>query len=347
MKLKYTLLLLFTLISINLSAQQTDEEKRFINELLVDEDTGEYEDVELNMLDIPYCINIGEDVERFSVCMHMLAHEDLNGDGIEDYVIWRVSEGMLGGNANTNNEYIYYIMKDDRTIDKKYSVLGYAPFSYNILDEMEYKDGKLKGVATQNFRTYYNEDGELKSTPVSFLYKDGNLYEESYLNKCEMGKMKDKTIFKSDLPNVERDRNIDMHDYTEYSSEKCVKGDTLVTASLSGCDNLSLSFELTLYNFPHQAQTKEFYQQKILDLIGFLRNNTRYKSTLQKVADNYKKQTYKDNEEKTGTLDNKWTYTLSKFQYNSKRKAFQFRLSVGNMVNPNQTENWEITSRKK
>ena len=149
---------------------------------------------------------------------------------------------MLGDSANTNQEYLFYIMKDDVTALQTHSILGYAPFSYNIIDRAKFNNNKFEVDITQNYRTYMNED--LDSTSLSFIYTNGNVYEESYLSKCALAQLKSKTIFK-EVPHVtKRERTIDMHNYTELIEEGYENEETTITANLSGCDNLSLTLYL-------------------------------------------------------------------------------------------------------
>jgi hypothetical protein len=126
------------------------------------------------------------------VTFHKIASDDFNNDGITDYIVERDSEGMLGGNANTNSQILYVIMGKNNTISEKHEIFMSAPFSYNILDGVSYEEGKLKASAIQNYRAYSVSADSLQSTELSFTYRDGNVYEESYLTGCALGKWKKK-----------------------------------------------------------------------------------------------------------------------------------------------------------
>jgi hypothetical protein len=119
-----------------------------------------------------YSVSFDNDGDSYSVYFSKIATEDFNKDGIQDYIIERNSEGMLGGSANTESEIIYTIMGKDNKVQRKHTILTYAPFSYNTLDNIVYKDGILKADATQNSRTYYKPPQELESTELSFVYKN-------------------------------------------------------------------------------------------------------------------------------------------------------------------------------
>jgi len=343
-----TFLLIISVLSFDLPARETPDGKIFIKSLLEAEYSGAMEDgIELNLTQEPYSVTLGEEDDRYSVSFTVIAHEDLNDDGIDDYVIYRKSEGMLGGNANTNSQYIFYIMKDEGEIDHSYEILGYAPFSYNIINEAEYKDKHLFVDIQQNFRTYYNDGEELEKTALNFTYKNGNLYEESYLTDCEMAKMKDKRIFKSDIANVERELNIDMHNYTEISSEKYISGDTVVAAWLGGCDNLAMGFSTDIKLSPNAKPTFGLYKKTVLDFISFLMDNTRYNTLMKKIYDSYIQTEYKENESKEYSFDNTWKCTVSKFDHDQSSNTLRIFMYMENVVNENQADNWDITIRKK
>ncbi|WP_299708827.1 hypothetical protein [uncultured Tenacibaculum sp.] len=73
--------------------------------------------------------------DNHSVTFSIVDQEtDFNNDGTTDYLISRVSEGMLGGNANTNAEYIYLLVNAKAEVIQEHSILRYAPFSYNYLE---------------------------------------------------------------------------------------------------------------------------------------------------------------------------------------------------------------------
>lgn len=340
--------LIILVLSLNMSAHTAHDGKAFIKMLLEAECGGDIcDEAELNLTEEPYSVTLSEEGDKYSVSFTIVAHEDLNDDGVDDYVIFRNSEGMLGGNANTNNQYIFYIMKNDMEIDKSYEILGYAPFSYNIINDTEYRDKHLFADIQQNFRTYYNNAGELEKVALNFTYKNGNLYEESYLTDCEMAKMKDKNIFLSDLQNVERELNIDMHNYTETSTEKYIAEDIIVNAWMYGCDNLAMGFSASVKLSEDVKPTLGLYKKTMLDFISFLAANTRYKTLLNKVYDNYLKIDYVENEVQEISFDNTWKYSVSKFDHEKSSGNLRLFLSLENIGNELQQENWDITIRRK
>ena len=282
-----------------------------------------------------YSVSFKNDGDSYEVNFSRIAAEDFNQDGLTDYIVWRNSEGMLGGNGNTNSEIVYLLMDKDNRITQRHEILTYAPFSYNILDEIDYKNGKLKAKATQNFRTYSPEDGgELQSTNLSFVYKNGNVYEESYLTDCELAKWKNKRLFKG---HSEVTRSIDMHNYTETVSEKYSSGEFEVSAELSGCDNLSLMLETT---FTYRGKDPKYLSEKRNRFLEFLSKNA---STLLKeleVIRNY----YLENEP---TEENTEIGNLTFSFYTTREKGkVTFHLTIEQVKNPNQDENWEITIRR-
>lgn len=324
------------------------EEKAFIRSLLEAESGGDSTEVsELNVDQEPYSVSLGDEMDRYSVSFHIIAHEDLNDDGIADYIIYRNSEGMLGGNANTNNQYIFYIMKDDREIDKSYEILGYAPFSYNIIENASYYNKRWSVDIRQNFRTYHNGGEELPTAHLSFVYKDDNLYEESYLTGCAMAEMKDKRIFKSELEGVERELNIDMHNYTETSLEKYVSENMTLSAWLGGCDNLTLGFSSAVKLSPGVKPSSLLYKKTVLDVMQFLSDNTRYKTVLNKVISEYGDISFDDDEVKDINFDGTWKCNIPRYDYDKDSHSFKLFVYIENIVNSNQTDNWDITVRSK
>lgn len=338
------ILTLFIIASFSVIAQNTLSEKAFIKSLINEEYSTPADARELNLSELPYSVTVDEEGDPYTVYFSIIAHEDLNEDGIDDYIVFRNSEGMLGGNVHSNQQYLFFIMKDDKEVNKTFEILGYAPFSYNIIGETSYKNKRLTAEITQNFRSYMAED--LQSTTAHFVYKDNNLYEESYLSNCEMAKMKDKSIFKTDLPNIKRSLDIDMDNYTEIAAEEYIQGDTIINASLSGCDNLSLRFDISI-KVPEKKFTLNFYKQTTLEVFDILIAQTRYKTILNKALADYRKQSYQSNDRISANIDNGWSYLVSKFNYNNDKNYLSFSILIDNTINQNQDENWEITTRRK
>ena len=101
------------------SAVEPEEEKIIPTEIegnflkrLLNEEIGEQKYKEMQINESPYYVSFANDGDPYTVSFSIYEKADFNNDGIIDYVILRSSEGMLGGNANTNNDFIFYIMKD-------------------------------------------------------------------------------------------------------------------------------------------------------------------------------------------------------------------------------------------
>lgn len=281
-----------------------------------------------------YSVSFKNDGDRYQVNFSKIATEDFNKDGLTDYIVWRNSEGMLGGSGNTNSSIFYLLMDQKDRIAQRHEILTYAPFSYNILDNIDYKNGKLKATATQNFRTYMPEDGgELQSTDLSFVYKDGNVYEESYLSDCELAKWKSKRLFKG---NSEVSRSIDMHNYTETVFEKYTSGEFEVSAEYSGCDNLTLILERS---FSYRGKDPKFLSEKRNSFLEFLKKNTILSKELEAI------QKYCLENEAPEKMTEAGNVSFL-FQTNQEKGKVTFRLIIEQEKNPNQSENWEITTRR-
>lgn len=280
-----------------------------------------------------YSVSFENDGDRYEVSFSKIAEEDFNNDGQTDYIVWRNSEGMLGGSGNTNSEILYLLMGKDDQIAQRHEILTYAPFSYNILDEIQYKNGKLKVNATQNFRTYAPEDGEeLQSTGLSFVYKNGNVYEESYLEKCELAKWKNKQLFKG---NQEVMRSIDMHNYTETVHEKFNTKEFAFVADISGCDNLNLVVE---GSFSYRGKDEKILSEKRAHFLDYLKNNTALTKEFTLIRN------YLLTNELSDEFVELEDFSFNLFTNHEKGKTY-FRLVLDQTKNPNQTENWEITTR--
>ncbi len=279
-----------------------------------------------------HSVSFKNDGDPYEVSYNQIVAEDLNHDGLTDYILTRTSEGMLGGNANTNSEILYLIMGPDDRIAQRHEILTYAAFSYNILEITSYQRGKLKVEATQNYRTYMPEDDEiLGATDLTFIYKSGNVYEESYLDECELAKWKNKQLFHDSKVT----RTIDMHNYTESVHEKFSTKDFAFSADFSGCDNLNLVLDAT---FAYNGKNKEFIRQKRERFLEYLKNNTSLTKEITAIQ-SYFKDT--DPSEEAIDLDG-FTFRLIT---NQEKEKTTFRLIIDQTKNPNQTENWEITTR--
>lgn len=338
------LLLLFLFFTPCLGFAQHVKTANFLKNL-IEKEYSKGDSVTIELDDTSASIYIHEEGDPWSVYFSILDHTDLNNDSIHDYIIDRNSEGMLGGNVKSNSNISYYTMLNDSTIKDEYTILLYAPFSYNIGDSVSYDKGSkiLTIHFIQNFRTYDSEDG-LQETTKKFRYIDNNLYELSYLDECELSKMINKNIFKEDIQGVERSLSIDMHDYTEVSSESLIQDSLLIEASIYGCDNMSLSFGITINN-----NTSALSQKDLLQTLSFLADNTRFKSLMNK-AYLYVNKLDVDTDLTTITsigLGNQWLFNFSDFNDGKASNKRNYRFRFIQEINKNQNENWEITTRRK
>lgn len=347
-KKHFAVIILLWMSILGLKAQHTPHEKAFIKNLIRAEYGGDMQVVSsINLDESPYSVTLGEEGNQYIVSFYIISHKDLNGDGVDDYLIYRISEGMLGGNANTNNQYIFYIMKNDWEIYRTYEILGYAPFSYHIIENAAFEDNQLKIDIIQNFRTYSVDFENLKTTSLTFEYKDNNLYEISYLTDCEMGKMKDKRIFKAEVEDVERELNIDMNNYTETCQEKLESDDVTINAWLSGCDNLTLAFSSVVKIHDQVKLTNTLYRKYLLDFLRFTKDNTRYSSLIGKILENYESVEDRPNADIDMKFDGTWSVHISALEHNENANTLRIFMTIENIINHNQEDNWDITVRRK
>lgn len=280
-----------------------------------------------------YSASFPNDGDSYHVYFHKVAADDFNNDGITDYIVERNSEGMLGGNANTNSQILYVIMGKNSTISEKHEILMAAPFSYNILDGVSYEGGKLKASAIQNYRAYSVPADSLQSTQLSFTYRDGNVYEESYLTGCALAQWKNKKIFTAA---TESHRSIDGHNYTETVNEKYISGNFEASAELSGCDNMNATFEGTYKGTDISPKSIVEKRKQFLD---FLAKNTNLKKELSMIQTYYLTHQPSDDYAEIGNLS-------FRIFTEKKKNEINFRLVLTKENNPNQNENWEIVTRK-
>ncbi|MCW2120225.1 hypothetical protein [Flavobacterium sp. 7A] len=321
--------------------QLPDGNRDFLKKLIYDEIAYEkYSNLQVTKS--PYRVTFDNDGDSYTISFSIIKKFDFNKDGIMDYVINRNSEGMLGGSANSNQEYLYYIMKDETNYSEYHSILGYAPFSYNIIDKAIFVNDKFKIDITQNFRSY--DPDNLESASLSFVYKNGNVYEETYLSDCKLAKLKSKTIFK-DIPEIEkRVRSIEMHNYTETIEETFKNGDTIITANLEGCDNLILTFEKKYKISKNQIITAEFKKNAGIQFLKFLSKSTQFLKEAT-IAERYYSQK---------PVTDKFIETIRGYSFrilierdSQYKKEIRLLFQITVLDNPNQLENWAVTTRQK
>ncbi len=289
--------------------------------------------------------------DNHSVTFSIVDQEtDFNNDGTTDYLISRVSEGMLGGNANTNAEYIYLLVNAKAEVIQEHSILRYAPFSYNYLELTSYNKGVLKAKVNQNHRTLYTygsqvESYYIKELKMTFSFVDGLLYEDSYLTDCDLAKMKDKSIFKKDIKNVSRETSIDMHNYTQIQTESLKNSTVNIYASLQGCDNLNLELDIVR---AHNANSRQItHTQLALKELDTLILKTRFKSLIEKIKKQIEsgsaETSFYDEKQKNKKIEGK-DFVI--YVYPKKNEeAYTLNLSLILNNNPLQEHNWDITSR--
>lgn len=290
-----------------------------------------------------YRIRFYNDIDPYSVSFDVMHEDDFNNDGIKDYIVNRVSEGMLGGNHNSNANYSFFIMKNNREYQQEYSILEYAPFSYNTLDNVKVVNNKLIAEASKNFRYYMDASEDSNSKKLVFEFINGNVYEKSYLTDCELANLESKTIF-GDYQEVSfRRRGIDMNNYTETIEERYViaNGKEWINAELSGCDNLYVDFSYNLKTTKKKEPTKNEYKEILLKFLEILKDTTQFSDDIDQLI------TYYENHPITDIIVKSVRgYQFSVFT----RKDDKFivvGVNLEKLDNPKQTENWEITNRMK
>lgn len=282
-----------------------------------------------------YSVRFPNDGDPYSYTFSQIASDDLNADGITDYIVDKTSEGMLGGNANTNAEIWYIIMGKNNTISQKHEILQYAPFSYNLLSDFKYYKKILEAEVAPNPKAFDGNQDEFPSSQLSFIYKDGNLYEESYLVYCQLAKWQNKKILNNRTQFV---RTIEMHNYTEVLKETYKDKSQEIEVELSGCDNLVITLE---GNYPTKDFSANTISQKKEAFFNYLIQNSNLKSEITTAKQIIDQNPHPKNILKSGNLE----FNLFINEYKDEKKI-NFRLNLSKINNPNQLENWDITTRK-
>ncbi|MBZ4187990.1 hypothetical protein [Niabella beijingensis] len=312
----------------------------FLKQLVMGESPdGRYK--ELNLDSLPFSIALEDEGMPYSVYYSIVAREDLNGDRIPDYIIRRESEGMLGGSAQTNGQLDYYIMKDSLQYGQHHSILTYAPFSYNIISDYRFDKGILTVSLSKNFRNYPDAN-ETAPRDFHFVYKEGNLYETSYLTNCVLGGRKDKSIFNNGPVTVIRKRSIDEHNFTETLEEKMSAGDTSITACLAGCDNTELYFEVGMKHSNMDTSSALAKKELLLTVLRSLAGSTRFGTELTRLA-----QFYEANDYREGGTDADDRLSGTNWIQRRSDGTLLVRIGIAITENEKQGDNWEVLNRVK
>ena len=338
-----SIVLFIICLPCRLDAQQTYKEEAFIRSLLKKENYYNSSDIEeLNETTIPYSVSLTSEKGIYTVSHQIIAHEDFNDDGISDYLIFRSSQG-----TRINGQYIYYIMKNNTDIYRTYTIYAYNLYSSYMVKNPSYNDRRFYlDIGTNTFRND-TIDYNFGSTRLSFVYKDNNLYEESYLSDCIMAKMKDKSIFIPELKKVNRELNIEPYNYTEVALEE-YENDTLsIYARMYGCDNLGLHFSVR-FELPEKNTIVEFENRKrmALNVLNFLKNNTQYSTLFEKVLDQFEAVSEDYTKTLELKLDDNWYAFISPLDLMITPNPI-ILIQFDNRVNKNQYNRLDVATRKK
>lgn len=79
----------------------------------------------------------------------------------------------------------------------------------------------------------------------------------------------------------------------------------------------------------------------------FLINNTRYKTILSKVKDDYEKQAYSSHASRKGAFDPTWKYIISQITHKKEEQKLSFYIVIYNEENLNEVNMWDMLMRRK
>ncbi|WP_108869342.1 hypothetical protein [Aquimarina aquimarini] len=225
---------------------------------------------------------------------------DFNQDGIKDYWGSVIDEGLGGGgNAFGYEIGIFQLSKTDEFIFISYFEGGKFSDIHYTLDGHK-NEIPIIGV-TPNFQGSYGLSIE-KSETVAIAFENGEIISKSYENNCQMAQMKNKSIFKDTLLNVQKKETLS--EFLEVQQQETYIDNTITyQADISGCNDFFLNF---------YANTKtEMKEERFIQIVfDFLNTHTRFSSIVKKIKQQYLN---------TGiSTDTNYSVTKSGWYYNIK-----------------------------
>ena len=216
----------------------------------------------------------------YSLRLSPLIKEDFNRDGIEDIALEVESMGPLGGSVYSNSAIHYLLLDKNKNIITEHEILLYAPFSEHIVD-YEVKGKQIYYSAVPNFRSHPEayEDGELLEPALEFKlnWEKGGPVSSFYRDNCRLARIKDKSLLDLSLGGS-RQKDSDIHDYTQVLTESIQTNGLSIQATLSGCDLSSVSY----YVKPQKGKSLPVFSEVLKTLIP-VAHHTKQLKTLQSL----------------------------------------------------------------
>lgn len=346
-------LLVFLLLNItpHLMAQTTEVEKNFMKNFISAQASQvletEIENIVMQLDEAPFYIHKDVEGHTKTITYRMIAHDDMNEDGIDDYVLFWDVEGFYQGQQYKQGMLSIIDMKSDTEPKNVRNIITNQPCSWYDIDNIIYNEKKLSMKISRATCPNMPPVDVPESTTLSFVFDGDHCYEEGYRQKCKMAQMTDKTIFKKDLSNVTREVAMAAETYVDVANEFYKSEDMAISASINGCDNIYLTFVAKLDYTGSKKLLDVDSKAKIMSVIDFLVNNTRYKSVISKMKEGYEKQAYNSNASRKGSFDNIWKYEVSPLSYHTDIGKLVFSIAIYNEENLNQQDAWDIIMKRK
>lgn len=346
------LIFLFHSIFFVMQAQNTEQEKRFLRTYIEEQapklmgtDKG---NIRMQFDEVPYYIHIDATDHIRTISFKILAHEDINDDGVDDYVLVYDVEGMQEGQQYVQGMLSMILMKDEMEVEKRHNIITEQLCSWYKIDHVRYLDKRIKATVTQSTCPNRPPVEKPEKTEITFAFDGNRCYEETYRSKCKMAQMTNKEIFKSEVAgNLVRQSGIHAETYMDVENEIYTEDGLEIKATLQGCDNLYLNFFIDI-TYPSQERLLDIESKNIiLEKMTFLINNTRYKTILSKVKDDYEKQAYSNHASRKGAFDPAWKYIISQITHKKEEQKLSFYIVIYNEENLNEVNMWDMLMRRK
>ena len=221
-----------------------------------------------------------EDVMEYDLKLIPLLAEDFNQDGSQDIAIEVESSGPLGGSVFTDSAVEYLLLDPKGRVLGTHEILLYAPFSEHIVD-YEVVGKQIRYSAVPNFRSHPEayEDGELIAPALEFTvnWENGSPISTYYQDNCRLARIKNKRLL--DLSEGGTSQvGIDIHDYTQVTTETAQARGLNIEAVLSGCDLSSIVYEIE----PQDGKLLPVFSEVLTTLIPISHHSKQLK-TLQSL----------------------------------------------------------------
>lgn len=261
--------------------------------------------------------------DSWGIQFTVLKRTDFDGNGTTDLLVKENTEGS--SNYLTSASLIYLLTNKKGQLKENHKIVVWSGGSYNQLAVKEVKGKTLYVTVSPNRE-------ETPKQNLAFVWKDGKLHEASYLKKCGMSNMTDKTIFRETVPRVSRKTTLNMHNYTQEQQEKVKLNGISYMTELNGCDNINMD----IYASGKQATVPRVLSQLI--------EHTQWGSVFKQLPINAYKRSRIPQTGKWYPLKKGWKVRI---HHRTEGNDKVVVMNVHKINNARQTENWDEVVRRK